>query len=538
MAGTRLLVHSIFLGQFLLLIAISLYFGLCQRGDRVCVPLFQQDGRALLRQSIEDSEAVLSEKLTFPPVTLVSAYSQIPFWKKALRNIQSDSTHSDHIRVQKEDQDGDLQAACSNPVTSQSQLEHGHGHDMWLCEHFRTRDQALMVVRNGTSFFYPTSMSRRTEELKSIYPESRGPASSTATAPLSRDNHLHLVIAVDKKRSDWKLWMAAVNEWMVTSRIQQWPFLAASQPKVHFQVVDWSQKVQVQVSPVVTMAKDDDGDDNNSTTTTSTSYELLLDEEMLSSLPSPLDDGPSDSKSTSTWYATVYIPSQFPLTVKEDPATVVTQRENRIVTVIPREPVGDSDSDLDDSYSNLTHAALGSITDWMVTRCMGLPTMDSDATATDTATAGGNVVWDSDGSFPNWYLQLWYQRVLPAVYDETVSMVRRERQLLLEKPRTVAITVEVAESWQRAVAGIEQAAQQCRRGGFEAALDSLELTSQYEIKSLQKQPDLGEPLDFPIEQYGAIFAPLMFPLLLPMLAGLGREIKRYRTLGMPIVKVA
>jgi hypothetical protein len=266
---------------------------------------------------------------------------------------------------------------------------------------------------------------------------------------------------------------------------------------------------------------------------------------MLSSLPSPLDDNPRDS--TSTYYATVYIPSQFPLAVEENPMAVVTQRQNRVVTVIPRAPVGDdsSDSDSDDSYSNLTRATLGSITDWMVTRCMGLPTniamkgsiANSDTTtATSTTTAGNSVVWDSDGSFPHWYLHLWYQRVLPTVYDQTVSMVRRERQLLLQKPRTVAITVKVAESWQKAVAGIELAAQQCRQGFFAAALDTLERVSQYEIKSLQTQPDLGEPLDFPIEQYGAIFAPLLFPLLLPMLAGLGREIKRYRTLGNIIAK--
>lgn len=552
MAGTRLLVHSIFLGQFLLLIAASLYFGLCQHGDRVCVPLFQQDGRSLLRQSIKDSEAVLSQPLTFPPVTFISADSQVSFWNKALRNIQADSTYTynDHMRVQKEEENGDLQAACFNPVG-----QHPEQHDMWLCEHFRTRDQPLMVVRNGTSFFYPTSISRRMDELQSIYPPRRN--SATTASSSSRANRLHLVIAIDKNRSDWKLWMVAVNEWMVTSRIQQWPCLAASQPKVHFQVVDWSQKVQDR--PVTTVVKGDDDDDNNTTTTTTTSsYQLLLDEEMLSSLALPLDDGPSDTTRTSTirtWYATVYIPSQFPLTVKEDPtAAVITQRENRVVTVIPREPVRDSSSS--DSYHNLAQTALGTITDWMVTKCMGLPshmqdntamegaTADSDTTTavtttTTTTDAGGNVVvWDSDGSFPQWYLQLWFQRVLPAVYDETAAMVRRERQLLLQKPRTVAITVEVAESWQRAVAGIGRAAEQCLSGDFAAALNTLERTSQYEIKSLQTQPNLGEPLDFPLEQYGAIFAPLLFPLLFPLLAGLGREVKRYRSLSNVIAKIA
>jgi hypothetical protein len=520
MAGTRLLVHSIFLGQFLLLVAASLYFGLCQRGDRVCVPLFQQDGRVLLQQ--EDSESVLSQALIFAPVTLVSADSQVPFWNKTLQRIIR--LDSDHIRVQK-DESGHLQVACSNPVS-----QHANHYEMWLCEPFLTGDKARMVVRNGTCFFYPTSISRGMDELESIYPHSLGPSASssassqssratTATTSVSRANRLHLIIAIDSNRSDWKLWMAAVNEWMVASRVQQWPCLDES-PKVDFQVVDWSQKVR----PVTTVVNEDDDDSNNTTTTTmSTAYQLLLDEKMLSSLP-PLGDGPSDSTNTRTWHATVYIPSQFPLTVEEDSTDVVAKRDNHVMTVIPQEPRGDSDY----SYSNLTHAALGSITDWMMTRCMGLPMhentatkaaiADSDMTAATTA-RGSNVVWDSDGSFPQWYLQLWFQRVLPAVYNDTVSTVRRERQLLLQKPRTVAITVQVAESWQRAVAGIEQAFKQCRQGDFYAALNSLDL--------LGTHPNLDELSDFPLEQYGAIIWPLLVPLLLPMPAGLAREVKRY-----------
>jgi hypothetical protein len=472
----------------------------------------------------------------------VSADSQVPFWNKTLQRIIR--LDSDHIRVQK-DESGHLQVACSNPVS-----QHANHYEMWLCEPFLTGDKARMVVRNGTCFFYPTSISRGMDELESIYPHSLGPSASssassqssraaTATTSVSRANRLHLIIAIDSNRSDWKLWMAAVNEWMVASRVQQWPCLDES-PKVDFQVVDWSQKVR----PVTTVVNEDDDDSNNTTTTTmSTAYQLLLDEKMLSSLP-PLGDGPSDSTNTRTWHATVYIPSQFPLTVEEDSTDVVAKRDNHVMTVIPREPQGDSDY----SYNNLTHAALGSITDWMMTRCMGLPTMhvntamepavaDSDTTATTTA-RGSNVVWDSDGSFPQWYLQLWFQRVLPAVYNETVSMVRRERQLLLQKPRTVAITVQVAESWQRAVAGIERASKQCRQGNYFAALNTLERQSQYEIKSLQTQSQLGEPLDFPLEQYGAIFLPLLIPLLLPMLAGLVREVKRYRSLGMSIAKIA
>lgn len=481
MAGTRLLVHSIFFGQLVLLIAAALYFGLCQRGDLVCVPLFQQDGRALLLQG--DSETVLSESLTFPPVTLISADSQAPFWNDALRRIQLDG---DRIVVQK-DTAGHLQASCSDPT-----IEHAANHEVWLCEHFRTREQPRLVVRNGTSFFYPTSLSRRVDELKSLYPRS---LDNAAAAVATRVSSLHLVLAVDSNRTDWKLWMAAVNEWMVASRFQEWPCLAEP-PKIHVQVVDWSEKIR----PVVV-------NDNNATTT---SYRLLLHDNML---PGPPHDGSSDS-STNTWYATVYVPSQYPLKVEMD-AAVVGRDNNHVMTVISRQPENNSD------HGNLTRTALESITEWMVTKCMGLPAIaDSDS---DT------VVWDSDGSFPQWYLQLWYQRVLRAQHHDTVSMIRRERQLLLEKPRTVAITVQVAASWQKAVASIQQAVEQSSRGDYGAALQSLDGAS-HEIKSqLQTQPQLGPPLDFPLDQYAAIFAPLLVPLLLPLLAGMVREVKRYRS---------
>jgi hypothetical protein len=47
---------------------------------------------------------------------------------------------------------------------------------------------------------------------------------------------------------------------------------------------------------------------------------------------------------------------------------------------------------------------------------------------------------------------------------------------------------------------------------------------------IRSDPSLIPPLHLPIEHCLAIFAPLLFPLLLPMVAGLVREYKRYKKL--------
>jgi hypothetical protein len=71
--------------------------------------------------------------------------------------------------------------------------------------------------------------------------------------------------------------------------------------------------------------------------------------------------------------------------------------------------------------------------------------------------------------------------------------------------------------------------QHAKKGDYMSALESLD-KSLAESHLLLTDPALMEPLDLSYDHYLAIFAPLLFPLLLPFLVGLIREVKRYRKL--------
>ena len=53
--------------------------------------------------------------------------------------------------------------------------------------------------------------------------------------------------------------------------------------------------------------------------------------------------------------------------------------------------------------------------------------------------------------------------------------------------------------------------------------------AQLQLAHVRADPALMPPLHFQMDHALAIFAPLLFPLLLPMAVGLRREYKRYKT---------
>ena len=56
-----------------------------------------------------------------------------------------------------------------------------------------------------------------------------------------------------------------------------------------------------------------------------------------------------------------------------------------------------------------------------------------------------------------------------------------------------------------------------------------------QIQALQNDPGLMELSYFAPDHYLAVFSPLVLPLMLPMMAGLVREVKRYRELKRKII---
>lgn len=76
---------------------------------------------------------------------------------------------------------------------------------------------------------------------------------------------------------------------------------------------------------------------------------------------------------------------------------------------------------------------------------------------------------------------------------------------------------------------MDDAAQESQDGNYLLAVELLEESISIS-QSLLNDPTLMEPMDMQNDHYMAVFFPLVFPLLLPFLAGLIREVKRYRKL--------
>lgn len=76
---------------------------------------------------------------------------------------------------------------------------------------------------------------------------------------------------------------------------------------------------------------------------------------------------------------------------------------------------------------------------------------------------------------------------------------------------------------------VDEAMQLAEQGNHLDAVEYLDKSLSIS-QSLLTDPTLMEPIDMQNDHYMAVFFPLLFPLLLPFMAGLIREVKRYRKL--------
>lgn len=88
---------------------------------------------------------------------------------------------------------------------------------------------------------------------------------------------------------------------------------------------------------------------------------------------------------------------------------------------------------------------------------------------------------------------------------------------------------QVAQQWKRSIELVNDGTQYAENGECMAAVECFE-DSLAVSQSLLQNPTLAEPIDMQNDHYMAVFLPLLFPLLLPFVAGVIREAKRYRKL--------
>jgi hypothetical protein len=108
---------------------------------------------------------------------------------------------------------------------------------------------------------------------------------------------------------------------------------------------------------------------------------------------------------------------------------------------------------------------------------------------------------DADGSFPTWYEEWYWHLAIQELFKEVNQTFLRTGHLL-EGPLELEASSSLKEHY-----------------------DAL-VKLHKELESILTQKSIHT--DFPVEHYAAIFAPLLFPLLLPFLAGLIKELKRYK----------
>ena len=161
---------------------------------------------------------------------------------------------------------------------------------------------------------------------------------------------------------------------------------------------------------------------------------------------------------------------------------------------------------------------LAATSNWIFRQCLGIPI--------------SNLVDEEfrDTDFPRWYMKLWWQRSLSVMYTKAVQMARRQAQIWSDLSFRSPLTRDVVQRFnEEALQKIERVPGLLSEDPALQALEELE-SSLVVLSELEEDEAYIPPLDYPPEQYAAIFAPLVVPLLLPLLVGLVREYRRFRNL--------
>jgi hypothetical protein len=200
-----------------------------------------------------------------------------------------------------------------------------------------------------------------------------------------------------------------------------------------------------------------------------------------------------------------YLPNKTPLFVIDETGVPHTgvRASHTLFLVLPMQP--------DDG-------ALSPAFTWMMSQCMGTP-----------IDLGVNFRYQSDESFPKFYAEVWFQRVVTSAFKEVMVSLAKHRNHMLNLHRTVEISRGVIRDYNNILNWIQTAKNCAMESSARCTLENLNRAKSV-LEDWDRNPILMRPIDFPPDQYAAIFAPLLLPLTLPLIAGVVREVKRYRRL--------
>ena len=124
---------------------------------------------------------------------------------------------------------------------------------------------------------------------------------------------------------------------------------------------------------------------------------------------------------------------------------------------------------------------------------------------------------------------MWWKRLAHDTYERAKELVVVNHNVMSKFSFKVPITNAVARRWKTSIQLVNEGALYAKKGNYMAAVECFE-ESLVISQSLLRDSTLMEPIDMQNDHYMAVFFPLIFPLLLPFVAGLIREVKRYRKL--------
>lgn len=127
-------------------------------------------------------------------------------------------------------------------------------------------------------------------------------------------------------------------------------------------------------------------------------------------------------------------------------------------------------------------------------------------------------------------LEPWMERTASSYLHQASTELHSTYRMLQSAQEEVSITPEIDDQWLRAIQALQEGQAQFETKNWRRCMELLELCLVL-LAAIRSDPSLIPALHFPIEHSLAIFAPLLFPLLLPMVAGLMREYKRYKKLN-------
>ena len=469
MAGTRLLLTCVALGQLLALVGVAFYVGLQCGGHRssscdlACSKLSSwlfffmkpQAGRALLEtdaveRRLQELEQPVVSVWPSPPIVVMAAKSRHQAWQTTIHELQ---VPGDRIVVRAVDDDA-LRRQCGEDESITSDYPAAH---VWICDAV-SKEPSTVVRSDGSLWWYPQPQQA---DWQTIYP-------TTSSSQKHTTRNLDVTVVLDRAVSTKSAWRNRVYQWLTTAQVNDWPFW--DQYRLEFQTsADLGNKVKPHLA-------------NDNLTYY---YEMDVNDAVPVFIESASD--------TAAWRVVLYIPSLVPL-------TLVSQNDSSKVL-----SAGDSCwfAVLDEATGQ---AVLDELLKVLLVHFLRIP----------------QTVVEQAMTLPKLYWDLWHQRRTQSLYVEAVSALISERQRLRQAHWSVVVTESTARVWIDASDRI--ANKNSSKNNKNSQLqDALKL-----LTALHRDPSLAEPLDLSRDHYAGVFVPLLFPMLVPLLLGMVREYRRYR----------